>query len=529
MGVLDGYNEGWENGIHWIQYFDSDIRILGTDEIDRIEPVQYAKHNISIKAGAGNDSISGSYGFLVYGEAGDDYIDLGDSVRAFGGTGNDCINVGDHAGVDGGDGDDDIGAYDHALVSGGEGNDAIWVYKYSYAYGGNGNDNLRAEGGTLSGDGGRSTLEGGAGNDYLYSFLNYHGLVDGGSGDDTIRADRGREESILGGEGNDYLDVSLYNSGNGSATIEGGEGNDTIKLDRYSSESYVLIEYCEYDGHDVIYGASSAVDKLHIDAPYNMTYTQTSEQAEKDVADLIFITPEGSITFKDLSVSEYLNHPLEVIGDKGGRPMDFVYGGGNAAIANYSGQKVKWASDYTGIGFSDKNFMINSSSGTMSLQNARDKVIDVSNTRGKSIAYAYMSSGGGDIDGRGFSQLEVVLGGDNAENVISAGEGGSSLWGGAGSVADTLNGGGGVDYFFAGKTDGSDVINYASKDDRVMLYNVGLSDISSFTPSQMGISLTFNTGSAVTINDTDEISPIFQLADGSCWKFNHSTNNWESG
>ena len=113
--------------------------------------------------------------------------------------------------------------------------------------------------------------------------------------------------------------------------------------------------------------------------------------------------------------------------------------------------------------------------------------------------------------------------------MISAGVGGSSLWGGAGSVADTLNGGFGEDNFFVGKTDGSDVINFASPDDRVILYNVGLSDISSFTPSQMGISLTFNTGSTVTINDTDEISPIFQLADGSCWKFNHSTNNWQSG
>lgn len=175
------------------------------------------KHNISIKAGAGNDSINGSDGFLVYGEAGDDYIDLGNSVRAFGGTGNDCINMRNHAGVEGGDGDYDIDAYAHALVSGGEGNDAIWVHEYSYVY------------------------------------------------------------------------------------------------------------------------------------------------------------------------------------------------GGNAAIANYSGQKVKWASDYTGIGFNDNNFMINSSYGTLSLQNACDKVIDVSNTRGKSIVYVYISSGGGNIDGRGFSQLEVVL------------------------------------------------------------------------------------------------------------------------
>ena len=412
------------------------------------------------------------------------------------------------------------------MANGGDGNDII--------LGSNGNENYMGIGGkgndTFVGGfyGGGTVLEGGSGNDSFNVEGAFYGKLDGGVGNDFISAGPGGE--LIGGDGNDTIRCVYPSWISDAVTIEGGTGDDVISLAPSSIKGGALIKYYEGDGHDVIYGASSALDKLHIEAAYNMTYTQTAEQAERDVADLIFQMSDGSVTFKDLSVSEYMKHPLAVTSDDGDDPpIAFAYGGGNAAMSNYSGGKVAWATDCTGIGFNDKDFMINSSSGTLSLQNARDKVIDVSSTRGRTVAYAFMSSSGGDIDGSGLSQLEVILGGDNASNVISAGVGGSSLWGGAGSVADTLNGGFGEDNFFVGKTDGSDVINFASPDDRVILYNVGLSDISSFTPSQMGISLTFNTGSTVTINDTDEISPIFQLADGSCWKFNHSTNNWQSG
>lgn len=516
----DGYCEVWyDDGTHNYLYFDDNKLIYGSATADGFfSGVETARQkNCTVRAGAGNDTVQGLQGFHVYGQDGNDYVH--DSAEVvFGGWGNDCLKG---YWVGGEEHDDTIRAT--AVAHGGAGNDIILGSSWEnyMGIGGNGNDTF------VGGFDGRGTvLEGGRGNDSFNLEWVFIGKVDGGEGNDFISSSTAAGE-FIGGEGNDTIQ---YVRGNAATTIEGGTGDDVISLTPSSRKGGALIKYYEGDGHDVIYGASSALDKLHIEAAYNMTYTQTAEQAERDVADLIFQMSDGSVTFKDLSVSEYMKHPLAVTSDDGdGTPIAFVYGGGNAAMSNYSGGKVAWATDCTGIGFNDKDFMINSSSGTLSLQNARDKVIDVSSTRGRTVAYAFMSSSGGDIDGSGFSQLEVILGGDNASNVISAGVGGSSLWGGAGSVADTLNGGFGEDNFFVGKTDGSDVINFASPDDRVILYNVGLSDISNFTPSQMGISLTFSTGSIVTINDTDEISPIFQLADGSCWKFNHSTNNWESG
>ncbi len=126
------------------------------------------------------------------------------------------------------------------------------------------------------------TMEGGAGNDYLYNYygehtkidcgdgndevLNYgstvlvygrdgndyirnHGekiTISGGTGDDSIfNNSYGAKTSISGGTGNDYL----YNSGE-SVTISGGADNDEI----HNSGASVLFEYAKGDGNDIIYG-----------------------------------------------------------------------------------------------------------------------------------------------------------------------------------------------------------------------------------------------------------------------------------
>lgn len=525
----DGYLESWyDDGSHGYLYIDDDKVIHGSAIGEWFwSGVETARQkNCTVRAGDGNDTIQGLRGFHVYGEDGNDIIEDEAAAVVFGGFGNDSLKG---SWVDGGPNNDIIEAI--AVASGGDGNDTI-LGSFANSYesnnfmgiGGNGNDTFK---GYFYG---KVVLEGGRGNDSFDLEVKSLGKLDGGAGNDFISvkvnfaSDSGWE--LIGGEGNDTIQCVLDRT---DVTIEGGTGDDIIDLTPSSRKKGALIKYYEGDGHDVIYGASSALDKLYIEASYEMTYTQTTEQSNRGVADLIFKMSDGSVTFKDLSVSEYMQHPLAVASDDGDdTPIAFVYGGGDKAIPNYSGGKVAYATDFTGIGFNDNDFMINSSSGTLSLQNARDKVIDVSSTRGRTIAYAFMASGGGEIDGSGFPQMEVILGGNNASNVIYAGAGGSSLWGGADSVADTLNGGFGEDNFFVGKKDGSDVINFASPDDRVILYDVSLSDISSFTPSELGISLALKTGSTITVNDTDNLSPAFQLSDGSSWKFNHTTNDWQS-
>ena len=457
--------------------------VKGTVQDDEIYSSVISTSKITVQAGAGNDVIFEPYATycFLYGEAGNDTIRAAPHSYVDGGIGNDTIT---------GDADD-----------------------YSYE--------------------GYFTLVGGAGNDTIDAILCLNASLDGGADDDVISAS-GADLVILGGAGNDWINCGLsqYEGMTMVATLEGGTGNDTISMNGgHSDAAGALFKYHSGDGNDVIYGANSKVDVLELDTNYTLSYTQDESQYKNNRADLIVTMANGStVTFKSLDIGEYIEHPLQITGGSGGwGSSGYTYSGGSQTISDYTGEKVKWNADFTGLGFNNTDFLLYSSSGALTLKNVRDKVIDVADGNGNTVAYAFMASGGGTIDGSGFSPLEVILGGNNASNVIKAGSGGSSLWGGAGNTADTLSGGGGIDYFFVGKDDGSDVIQNASQNDRVMLYNTALSDIANAGTSSNSISLTFNTGATLVVNDKGGLSPSFQLAEGSCWKFNHSTNNWQSG
>ena len=174
--------------------------------------------------------------------------------------------------------------------------------------------------------------------------------------------------------------------------------------------------------------------------------------------------------------------------------------------------------------------MLNSGTGSLTIKNSRNKIIDVA-VGGNTVAYAYLASYAGEINGGGISQLEVIIGANDGANVLVAGNGGSSLWGGSGSYGsgsyDTLTGGAGVDNFFFGKNDGSDVIENASSSDIVNLYDVSLSDIISAETEGNQIYARFNTGCDLLIESSENLSATFKLADGS-FKFNHSSGEWQN-
>ena len=134
---------------------------------------------------------------------------------------------------------------------------------------------------------------------------------------------------------------------------------------------------------------------------------------------------------------------------------------------------------------------MNSSVGTLVVQNAADKVIDLTNGAGNSFVKAYAASKSGIIDGRELTGYQIINGSAGAD-VISAGNGGSQLWGGA--EADVLVGGAGVDTFITGKTQGADLISNAATADNVNLSDSTLSDIVATSENNGMISLTFNTG-----------------------------------
>ena len=115
--------------------------------------------------------------------------------------------------------------------------------------------------------------------------------------------------------------------------------------------------------------------------------------------------------------------------------------------------------------------------------------------------------------------------GNAGNNKIYAGRG-DLLWGGSGSTGnDDLYGGSGDNTFYYGVGEGNDVIHQSVSTDKVDLYNVSLTDISSYGFD--GSSLRFNMagGESLVIEGSDGASN-FVLADRSEYSYNRSTDTW---
>ena len=195
-------------------------------------------------------------------------------------------------------------------------------------------------------------------------------------------------------------------------------------------------------------------------------------------------------------------------------------------IPSYAGEKINFSTTLTGIDFNDTDFILKSSTGNLTIQNARDKIIDVA-TGGNTIAYVHMSSGAGKFDGSTFSVLELLVGANNAENELIAGSGGSLMWGGVGGN-DTLVGGYGLDNYFFGNYDGGDVINNSYQNDTIFLYDVNLSDIAAVSYGTNQVNLNFLSGGNLQVNGIENLSATFQFADGSKYKCDTNTQIWQN-
>lgn len=207
----------------------------------------------------------------------------------------------------------------------------------------------------------------------------------------------------------------------------------------------------------------------------------------------------------------------------------YTYSGGWSLISDFlSGDKVKVASDVLDINVSKEDVILNSSSGALTIENSRDKLIDFSDSYGNTGIYAYVAGDAGIVDGRAFINFEIIVGADDKSNNLIAGYGGSSLWGGIGFSADILTGNLGIDNFIVGKSEGNDYISGASYGDTVNLYDVSLSDIIGTAANENQIAIAFNTGFVVTVENSESVTPAFQLSDGTRYAYNRTTATWQS-
>ena len=137
-------------------------------------------------------------------------------------------------------------AYGDVTIDGGAGNDVLWSSSGNDVLlggagsdkmdGGAGNDYLDGGAGNDQMNGGKGVdlLQGGAGNDQLTD-TSGNGLMDGGAGNDTLTNGSGNA-LMIGGKGTDKLvlgggyDVIAFNRGDGKDTVSGKDSNATLSL-----------------------------------------------------------------------------------------------------------------------------------------------------------------------------------------------------------------------------------------------------------------------------------------------------------
>ena len=203
----------------------------------------------------------------------------------------------------------------------------------------------------------------------------------------------------------------------------------------------------------------------------------------------------------------------------------YTYNGGDKVITNYQqGEKVMLASDYQGIGINGDSFLVNSSSGTLEIQDSRDKFIEYTADNGETVAYTYVAGTEGKIDGSDKSEAAILIGADNADNEIVAGEGVSSLWGGNGGN-DKLIGGNGQDEFVYAIGSGNDVVQNASSNDVINLLGISLEQISGVDVNIGQVNLNFVDGGNLTIEGNSGAG--FKLGD-EVYTVNQSTKEWST-
>ncbi|MBR6268100.1 MAG: hypothetical protein IKR28_07210 [Selenomonadaceae bacterium] len=202
----------------------------------------------------------------------------------------------------------------------------------------------------------------------------------------------------------------------------------------------------------------------------------------------------------------------------GSAPSDYNYHGyGNVSLSNFEdGGSITWDCSFNGIGVNGDEFSLYSSSGSLSIQNSRNKLVKVKTPHGEISGYAYMSSIEGTIDGRPYNDaVEVIVGADDKSNIIIAGGSGSSLWGGSGNAPDTLVGSESADTFFYGAGDGDDVIQSTNGWDSVKFYTP--LDFTEIYTKDNSLVIRTSTGTLSVTNWGTSSVNNFQLADGSTY------------
>ena len=425
----------------------------------------------TVKGTSFDDEISSDrYQATIYGYGGNDSIWIG-SVE----------NV-----VDSGDGDDTVEVWSNfSTVYGGAGNDSIVIHEnYAEVDGGAGDDYIEVKSTTK--DRNNLTVSGGGGNN-TFAFTNYHftnpttfgfiinDLHNGDTIKSTVEISIGLEISTVKGN------VVLTEVGN-------SEVNITLKgisdISQVADVTFRTLGEQKTLGEIFIEDSSTIKIEPETIEPDPVTTrsvdTDTSTTPASNTNDTVSSGGTTIIYNIDSDGGDVVIGNNNIV--KSGNT--WTYNGGDKVINNYhQGEVIELASDYQGIDLQGNSFYVKSSSGSLEIQNARDKFIGYSAGGSEVAVYSYVAGMGGAIDGRDKSQVEMMIGAENADNQIYAGNGGSSLWGGDG-----------YDEFFYFMGSGNDIIRNTSDGDLINLCGISLSQITCAEIYQSEINIGFTDG-----------------------------------
>ena len=362
--------------------------------------------------------------------------------------------------VDGGKGNDTLrGGVDNDTLKGGAGNDMVnGEADHDKLYGGDGTD-------TLEGGDGADMLDGGKGNDKLYG-----GARRGGTGENVVDQhalpandpDRGYDDTLMGGEGNDLLygggGADMLDGGAGKDSLHGGAGNDTIKADFADLGNTATTAATDFDADGVALTGGAGID----------TISFAGEKANKGsmagVTDLqLYGTAEGFENFIGSEANDVVT--------QGNTPA--LAAGTPTAPMTYTGSR------FEGRGGNDT---FTGSTDTADPDGEGPKAA----TGRPDMVYGgagndSLSGGAGNDMLDGGAGNDTLLGG-TGDDMLTGGAGNDSLNGGAG--ADTLEGGAGSDTFVWGNGDTIKGFN-VNEDERIDMTGAGVTPTAANTTFDM--------------------------------------------
>lgn len=315
---------------------------------------------------------------------------------------------------------------------------------------------------------------------------------------DTVTIDARRMTSarhVLAGNYND----NVIRAGSAGSTLWGGSGGDDSL---YGGDGRDVFWYNDSDGNDFIRNFTSGTAAT---ADVIVFADKSYGTIERSMSTVKFAKDNATLT--------------AIIGSSVDDAVQYCFDGANVYNDNISTIKIgntAWSNTFTVDDTTDK-YLGGNGDDTLKVAggeqyniwlNIDEKFSSIENLDASSSTGAHQLVGSFD------------------NSVVVGGEGNSSLWGG-GVNDDTLIGGSGAEMFFYLHDNGNDVINNVGANDLVNLLNINFEQLTGIELEDRTLAVKFDNEQTLKVTAAED-DVTFQLADGSRWTFNHSSQSWRT-